>query len=345
MKRIGIITFNRAINYGALLQSFALKKTVEKYESCVVINYKNLYIENLYNPQGKVKAILKKLFYKKRINRFKNFIAGFSTKEIYEKQNIHLLGFEKIITGSDQVWNMDCSGNDETYLLPDCRKARKYSYAASFGKSQLSNNQIDVFKKKLEQFRYISVREKTGQIICQSQLGVSAEVCLDPTLLLSKQEWKENLNIATNRKKYILLFVFNLTPEIKKLAIQLKKKYKLPIYNLTLSSQCFFGNKVIRNAGPKEWVEMFYNASFIITDSFHGTAFSINFNKQFYSFAKNARASRIIDLLELLQLNHRLNPTIVDLEVEKQIEYSQANLKLNMEREKSISFIEKIVND
>ena len=107
----------------------------------------------------------------------------------------------------------------------------------------------------------------------------------------------------------------------------------------------FFGDKMITGAGPNDWAELILNASFIITDSFHGTAFSVNFNKPFYSFAHNARSSRLTDFLGALGLQDRLNPTLENVNAKAIIDYSSVNKILEDERQKSFAFIEKIIHD
>ncbi len=344
---IYIMTYNRSINYGALLQAFSLKRKVLCFfEKVEIINYFSQYLEDKYKPfnANKLKGILRWIVFHKRDKKFRAFIKEISSEKVYDKAALRQASYEKIIVGSDQVWNYGCSGNDETFLLPNI-ETKKYSYAASFGVAELPEKQVPFFKEQLSKFRYISVREKTGQDICKNQLGLSAEVVLDPTLLLTKEEWAESFCIQTKNKKYILVYAFEKSKELTAAAKRMAKLTGLPIYNISVSTKDFFGNKVIKNAGPKEWVELFYNAAFVITDSFHGTAFSINFNKPFYSFASNERASRIVDLLNMLGLEKRLNPTIEAVNLETKIEYVSVHEKLAEERKKSIAFIEKIIND
>lgn len=342
---IGNLTFNRAINYGAVLQAFALKEKVSSYTQAEIINYIQSFVQNIYIVKGnKIKEFIRYIFFHKRDKKFNAFIKAISSEKIYDKVALRQADYEKIIVGSDQVWNYGCSGNDEMFLLPDM-ETKKYSYAASFGVAELPEKQVSFFKGKLSKFRYLSVREKTGQDICKNQLGLSAEVVLDPTLLLTKEEWVERFHIQNKNKKYILVYAFEKSKELTTVAKRMAKLTGLPIYSISVSTKDFFGNKVIKSAGPKEWVELFYNAAFVVTDSFHGTAFSVNFNKPFYTFAKNAKASRIVDLLNTLGLQNLLNPVLEDVNPETEIDYVSVNEKLDEERKKSIAFIEKIIND
>lgn len=345
MKKVGTLTFNRAINYGAILQALALKEKLGTYAETEIINYAQPYIESVYSyKDNKIKEFIRSMFFGKRDEKFHKIINEISSEKRYEKSDLGQVNYEKIIVGSDQVWNYGCTENDESFLLPNI-ETKKYSYAASFGVSRLPEKQVEFFREQLSKFRYISVREKTGQNICKEQLGLAAEVVLDPTLLLTKEEWRELLNIQSNNKKYILFYAFGSNKNLLATAKRLSKLTGLPIYNISVRVNDFFGNKVIKSAGPKDWVELFYNAAFVVTDSFHATAFSINFNKPFYSFSYNKRGSRITDLLNMLGLQERFNPALEDVNLSMEADYNPINRKLEEERKRSLAFIQKIIND
>lgn len=350
MKKIGILTFNRAINYGAVLQAYALKTVCNKYGATEIINYKNEMIERAYSLYSSniIKRFLKKVQFSKKNRKFFDFIDENATEKIYDINNFSSAEetFDKIIVGSDQVWSFYCSGNDKTYLLHGVSdNVKKYSYAASFGAPVLPQWQLPIFKECLSKFEKISVREETGRKILKEQVNIDSSVVLDPTLLLDKEEWSRSLNIRKMKKKYILTYFLDNDIELKEIASAISKKTGLPIYNITTSTKSFFGEKVIKNAGPKEWAEYFYNAEFVVTSSFHGTAFAINFEKQFYTYAKNNRASRIVDLLSSLGIESRRISNADDVDLSKQINYAQVNEKLNGERKKSFEFIESIINE
>lgn len=350
MKKIGILTFNRAVNYGAVLQAYALKFACNKYSETEIINYKNEKIENFYSLSSKnpLKTISRKIMFAKRNKKFFDFIDSNATTTKYDKENFGTIenSFDKIIVGSDQVWNLDCSGNDYTYLLKGVpNNIKKYSYAASFGASYLPEEQLPAFEKSLPEFRKISVREETGKKILKEQLDLDSEVVLDPTLLLDREEWRQGLNFNKIDKKYILTYFMDSDQELKEIAECVSKATGMPIFNLARLTTDFFGNKVIKKAGPKEWVEYFYNAEFVVTSSFHGTAFAINFGKQFYTYAKNNRSSRIVDLLKTLGIENRRISDANEVDLNQKINYDDVNIKLNEEKKKSYEFIESIIND
>ena len=170
-----------------------------------------------------MKSILRILQFRKKYRRSRVFIKDVATEKIYQREDLIRGEFqgEKIIVGSDQVWNYNCSGNDTTFLLDWCETSKKYSYAASFGVAELPEQQVPFFKEQLSKFRYISVREKTGQDICEKQLGLSAEVVLDPTLLLTKDEWANRFCIQAKDKKYILVYSFSKNKEFLEIVRQI----------------------------------------------------------------------------------------------------------------------------
>ena len=349
MNKIGILTFNRAINYGAVLQAYALKKSIEKYAPCNIINYETIYGKR--DSCLSLKNLIKKIIFRKKYKRFYDFINNNSTDRIYDNQtraSILENNFGKIIVGSDQVWNYTCSGEYPTFLLDfiendsniDC-----YSYAASFGVSSIPNEHFNCYNEHIKKFKNISVREETGKNILKEQFSIDSEVVLDPTLLLDKDEWIKNLNLKKTNKKYILTYFLDDDNDFKEIAKAVSKKTGLPIYNITTSIKSQFGDKTIRNAGPKEWVEYFYNAEFIVTSSFHGTAFAINFNKQFYTYAKNNRSSRIVDLLNTVDLSERRIFKTDEIDLNKKIIYNDANILINDKRICSFEFIKNILNN
>lgn len=354
MEKIGILTFNRTVNYGAVLQGYALEETFKKSGAdALLINYENSFVEGNETikfrlGKGFVKRFVRSIQYRKKYKKFYKFIDSISSEKIYKRKdflNGERPAIDKIVVGSDQVWNFKCSGKDHTFLLDCFGGIKKYSYAASFGVSWLPEEQVPVFKDNLSKIEKISIREKTGEKILNEQLGLESNVVLDPTLLLTKSEWKERMSINENGKKYILVYAIQLSEPVKKIAMEMSKLYNVPIYNISQSAKDFWGDKCIKNAGPHEWIDLFLGASFVVTDSFHGTAFSVNFNKQFYAYANNEKKSRIVDLLQTLELEDRRISDISEIDSKKQIDYNRVNEKLNEERKKSLEFIESIIND
>lgn len=361
-RTIGIITYHRAINYGAILQLYALQKKIKDLGAkSVVIDYRNKKLENNHKKMKlseckKVKDFARYLFLSKHYNnkydKFRNFSSRYfslsepfyNALEIKEKEK----KYYRFITGSDQVWNYKINGMDTTYLLDFVRdKNKKASYAASFGVKKIPEEYRQKYKDLLKDFSFLSVREKQGAQLLKDLISREAEVVLDPTLLLSKEEW---YNLAKKsfkpHLKYILVYAFGRSSNIFNLANHISKKtgYKIVYISNTYNKNLKI--YYVKSAGPEEFLDLFKNAEYIITNSFHGTAFSINFNKQFFiemlpeSLGVN---SRLEDLLKLFGLQNRII-TSSDADIINEINYEKVNTILEIEREKSINFLKNIIS-
>lgn len=342
-KKIATLTFHRAINYGAVLQCYALQRSIEKL-GCAseVIDYRSGFLEALHNPHdiSKYKSVLHYLYavLKNRVKKDnRKAFADFREKYIKlsrpcGRKDIKSAAdlYDAVIVGSDQVWNYKCTGFDETYFLDFLTDgSKKYSYAASIGIRLDSDEIRGKYKNLLSDFSVLSVREAQGRDELEA-IGLSAEVSLDPTLLLSAGEWRaleERPKIKTG--KYVLVYAITATPAIFKIAEKISEKYGLRILYI---NEFLFNKRGVKNISkisPGEWLWLFDNAEYIVTNSFHGTAFSINFKKQFYAEplpVKTNVNSRISDLLDLLGLKGRIikNPDDIDF---SGINYESADIE------------------
>ena len=336
MKKVGIITFQNANNYGAVYQAFALKKTVEKLGHAVsVINYDS--------PSMGLKSIQQK--------HFKGFIDTHLnlTKEYMAKQEIETTGFDAVISGSDQVWNPYLTGNDMTYFLDFLGEdIKKVSYAASIGlNGELFMKYKDVFEKYVPSFSGISLREETHVEYIQSIVEDKEVIAsVDPSLLLTSKEYLEMLGVPDNRsEEFIFVFSYALDPKMYDFAnmLSLKSGYKIVSISPYTSGSFVNGSKVLNNVTPVEWIELFNKAKLVITDSFHGMMFSIVFNKPFYAYAPNrSNVARVKDILKKLGLEDRKMTGITNVaDVVWEMDYTKVNQILKKEREKSIEYLKK----
>lgn len=349
MKDIGILTFTRAINYGAVLQAYALQTVLSDYASAELICYKSPHIERLYHAFPRTPAaLLHAVMFARRDRRFRAFMAEIASAEEYDEKTVFHTPYARLVVGSDQVWNLSCTGGDLAFLPLGMPQKKVYSYAASFGVSALPADVIPLFSRALSPMRVLSVREESGARICRESLGLSAEVALDPTLLLDADAWRAFAAGADEPRKkepYLLLYTLTGSARVKATARRLSRELGLPIYNLTVSTRDRTGARRIRAAGPREFVSLIANASYVVTDSFHGTAFSLNFGVPFYSFAENERASRITDLLARVGLSDRCNPTEEVLAAPAAPDFSAPHARLAEAKADSIKIIEKIAED
>lgn len=363
MKRIGIISFHRAINYGGVLQVYALQKTILKYGAiCEVIDYRSSSIERLYyqNPL-KTKKGIKRLIYvvlkngilKFNVRKFGLFSQDYLVKsnKIFNDSNIIDSNslYDVFITGSDQVWSYDCADFDKRYFLDFVLDySKKFSYAASFGTSSIPKSLDDTYKYLLESFNKISLREQTGLEFVRNRLSLNGSRHLDPTLLLTNLEWSsmsKEPKLSIKKDKYILIYMISPTKDVVSFAKAYANEHNLDVVYINDNLYRSFGVTNSRDTSPNEWVYLFQNASFIITNSFHGVAFSVNFNKNFLVelLKTNVKINaRIIDFLEIFGLSSRIIDwdSLVDFD---SINYDIINEKLNILRLESLNYINCIV--
>lgn len=346
--QIKTLTFHNAINYGAVLQAYALPAKIKElgYEDVYLYDYRNTKIDNSYKIfkkgvglKGMIMQVavmpLKIIKYRK----FKRFIK----KYIPTSNKVN--DDDLFIVGSDQVWNYRASDFDKTFFLDFVRnKENKNSYASSFGFSKIPDEYRLEYKELLSEFKNISVREKTGNKIINGLLGHDVTEVVDPVLLIDKEKWGK---IAGTRKdKYILMYLMAKTDSIMEFAKKLSEQTGLKVYYI--NDYAFSNNKNIvvkRCVGPIEWLNLFYNAEYVVTNSFHGTAFSICFNKNFFvellpdGFDVN---SRLTDVLDTYGLSDRI---INNSECStKNIDYNKVNSLVKREKQRSIDYLSDILD-
>lgn len=354
-KRTAVITFHRALNYGAILQAFALENILVKIGvQAEIIDYRCPHIECVYRPfdvrhcknlsSGTKKCVKSFELIKKRHN-FNEFTKRYLslTKKCGTTKDLQrtALEFETIITGSDQVLNPNAVGGDFSYFLDFADSdTKKIAYAASIGYKSFPQKYESKCIEYLKSFKSISVREKS---VCKTVSEVTdktVENVLDPTLLLSDSQWisiaKEPHNLPDN---YILVYMMEgckYTIE-KARALANEKGCKLVLINPTLRQRQTCKDFVMyKSASPEEFVGMFVKAEAVVTNSFHGVAFSLIFKKEFYAETSNIeKSARIIDLLELFDLSDRLLPN----EKIRKTDWEKVNSQLSKEQNKSIFWL------
>lgn len=354
--KIGIITYHRAKNLGAMLQSYALQRILQKYKGeCEIIDYRNEKIEESYRVKRtweihSIKEKIKNILFMKKNKEFEIVRKEFNenvqkiSKEMYNKENIMEANkkYDLFVTGSDQVWNSKLNYNDKNYFLDFVTdNKKKSSYAASFGVSELNKNEKRNIKNLLEQFNKISVREKEGEKIVKELTNRECQVVLDPTLLLNKEEWEKLIIPERIEKgKYIFVYIIAYTPTLLEFARKLAKEKKCKIICFHTSYQKYRGMKNLTKVSPQDFLNYIKNAEFVVTSSFHGMCFSVNLQKEFYyelDEGKINNNSRLITLAKILNLENR---RIINGEsLNGKLNYEEIEEKLNKERKKSIQYI------
>lgn len=350
--KIGILTFHRAVNYGAVLQAYALQKVIELMgHEAEIIDYRCSFIESEVSPLagfrnkvGFVSALKQMIFRCRKNIAFSGFMGKYMnlSKKYSSKESMSELEkkYDSFITGSDQVWNYGCSGSDSTYFLDFVKEARKKnSYAASFGFDKLPKGDPFDYNVLLNDFHKISVREYSAAKIVEEKIGVLPEVTLDPTLLLAGDEWKKLVQKRPCKEKYIFVYYIREPKDLLDYAYKLAEEKGCKVINSKKSME------FLSKCSPQDFLTWFYYADYVVTNSFHGTVFSILFEKQFAIELDNGKSvnNRSKELLHLLDISGRE----VDMEhrdrIEDKIEYSEAKRRLQENRNKSLEFVKSIV--
>ena len=366
-KKIGILTFHKALNYGAVLQAFALKRVCEKlgYEVHIVdyVN-SNMQDENKIFPknyfsrflslqnirQNMMDLIYRILNYKSHQKRYRNFkkfqkrYLSFSTL-CKNEQDISDLNYDVYISGSDQIWNYKITdGFDPVYFGSlGSNKSKSIVYAASSHDTPFEKKYEVLLKNILENKRYISVRENRLKKYLKKVTGNDYPVVLDPTLLAGKSVLEEIVS-KNNYGKYILLYQIDRNPNTDITIETISKKYHCKVYSMSTPR---IGNKKNRMGyvGPEDFISLVKNADLVITNSFHGIAISILFEKKFFVYSNNGVMNRIDDLLYLLGLENRKISYLDDINNQLSINYNEVNDRLKKSQEQSMKFLVESLNE
>ncbi len=357
--KIGILTYHNVVNYGAVLQAYALQQFLSnKGYDAEIIDYQNDYFKKFYSPFYITKPYLRKTLYMLyafrqksiRLKKFAEFRNKFlvQSSEQYIPSNISNIDskYDCIIVGSDQVWNLVLSDGDENYFIPFAHNAKKVSYAASIGMKNIPEKYDKLFGTLVNGFDVISVREKSAAELLTKYTDKPVSVNNDPVLLLSKQEWGK-LDDIKNRVldgDYILVYKIN-KDDSYKYAGELSKTTNMPVIVIKPDKTCNIDCTKVKCASPDQFVSLFYNARYVITDSFHGTVFSIIFEKQFVyvpDTSADNRNVRIIDLLDKVGLSSRAFNNDINA-INETIDYNVVRNLLEKERSISEDYLRKAI--
>lgn len=349
-------------NYGALLQAFALKKAVEKMGPTVkIVNYALPQTMNTYKIlpkvtgfstfQSFVKALKNYSVTRRSVKLFLEFREEFfdftDVYQDYQELKNSPPEADVYITGSDQVWNPSINFDPAYYLMFGKDSAVRASYAASIGISSLPEKCKDEFKKRVLNITYRSVREDAAKKILD-ELGISSCVTLDPTLLHDKSVYDEIVVEPQITKPYILMYLLIMPENVIEYVDEIKRKYPdCMVINIPGSSTAKkIGDLQIAGIGPKEFLGLVKNAKAVLTSSFHGTVFSIVYEKNFMSILPNDTGVRIKDLLNKLNLSERIANSPQGLSrIETQIDYLCVNNKLDAMKKQSYDYLNEILKE
>lgn len=357
--KIGIVTFHCSYNYGSVLQAYALQKFLSRYFTEVqVIDYKsrNFNIYKLIRKKSLVDVNLLKSdlkYLKKNMIRKKNFWS-FIHNEIPLSNRSYTyrddlrddleqlnLEYDAFICGSDQIWNAVCTGGlDPVFFLHFANKEKKkIAYAPSLAHNNFSHDVEIQLAEYIKALDAVSIREKSGKNILE-RLGIeNVSVVLDPTMLLDADDYLCISNSKFCEKKYIFVYMLeNDNESLIYYAKQLSKKNRIPIYYIHKNT--IFPTEFAINyygCSPYDFLSLIKNSTYIVTNSFHATVFSILFKKQFVTFKTEKSYSRMVDLLDTLLLSNRLFHD--NIEIDTKINYDSVLKKLELMKKPSIDFL------
>ena len=332
--RVGVITMHKVINYGSFLQAYATQKVIEDMgHICDIIDYdfpNEWHYENGLNKRMTFKTQISNVLYplgiKKNHRKKKKILQAvynyLNLSERFRNPNDILnstLEYDVYITGSDQTWNPKHTKGDSIFLLSFApENTKKISFSASLAANNLDLNYKYVFSKWLRKYTAISIRDANGNDVIKELTGKNAKVTLDPTLMLSRTEWIEfgkKCKEKTINESYIIFYLikhsFDPTPYIYEILKELQKDSNLKVVSFT-KIPAKYGIKYSNcsDISVEGYIKLFENAAFVVTSSFHGTAFAVNFGIPLYSVVPslNSPDDRQSSLLKRLKLNNCIVP-------------------------------------
>lgn len=350
-----IVTFHCVPNYGAVLQAYALQKTLESFCDEVEIldyrpkglfsSYKNISTSNLFSFVKSIYNLFPFLKKKCRFSKFINSNLNLSDLRYYNSKDLYC-NSDYVFLGSDQIWNPDILKHlDPVYfgMFPKKKEAVIASYAASIGKADLNLSEKEFVISALNEINYISVREKEAENFLKEFISRPISVDVDPTLLAGPGVFQKFIKNA-KRKPYVLLYSLNGRKEPFSIAYKITKYLNIELIELSGVRKPIFKthHKTIYDAGPEDFLTYIHNADFVITDSFHGCVFSILFHIPFVTIPFKERSSRIINLLRLAGLENR-NINNFNREIlYEEINWDNVDKMIDQYRIKSIDYIRKV---
>ncbi len=355
--KIGIITFHAAHNFGSMLQAYSLKTTLSKTSECNIINFRTENQKDIYavfTRRKGLKYFIKNtysLFFvfslKKKHKAFEEFLRKKLEcgDEIKNSEQINKMNFDKVVAGSDQIWNVSANDFEWLYFLEGVN-VPKIAYAPSCGPSFVESSEENRLRADLSDFSAISVRDNATKEFVENNSNKKATIVCDPVLLLDRENWKELADESTMKlpQKYIFFYTLDCSKRMKKIVKEISKALNMPIVTPHNTNQhdLFMSAKKKLDSGPIDFLKMVRDAEVVVTSSFHAMIFSIIFAKQFY-IIDGMKDNRKKDVLEKYGLVQQSIDGELDIEFVKAqyFSWNQDFTKIiKQEQENALSFIE-----
>lgn len=367
MIKIGLDTGHRVINYGTKLQAYAMQNLIEQYGCDVdIVQFNKKYMKIPFVPS--LKNILQTIkTYKnnrylissmiKRNTSINSFDKKLHIRKIYgnySNRTKEVANYRAIFCGSDQAWLPVNVANHQFTLEYAPEGTIRASYAPSFGVSSIPENMKETYRKFLGKMDYLSVRELDGRQLIKEVAGIDAPRVLDPTILIGVNFWNKVVDesIAHKYGKYIFCYFLGDTAEHRRVVKQLKEKTGYKIINMPHfikynEADVSFADIDLYDVSPEQFLGLIKNAGLVCSDSFHCTAFSIQFHKEFVAFErfkktdKESTNGRLYTLLQELNLDNHMYPTFsVEGYCDNSIDYDICEEKLTIQKKESREYLD-----
>lgn len=359
-KKVGIVTFHNAHNYGAVLQAYGLHRKLQ------LLGFDSEFIQDTNDTVGKKYSLYPSYKNRSLLNYVKSWFLLLTDYKRKSKRSLAFNGFidtylpiydlnqgcksyTHVVLGSDQIWNFNLTnGLQDIYFGEDehINTNNVFSYAASMGNGMVSSNFTSAFQSKLTGLNALGVREESLGNEIKSKFNLDSVVTLDPTLLLGNEEW-DKLLPANNRadKPYLLVYEVEKNPNTTSVVEYVKNKLGLEVKVISSKIKSGDDKSNITTASPQEFLSLFKNAKFVVTTSFHGTVFSVINEIPFYTLKFNSKVDlRASGLLNSVGLTERHINTVEDIN-ELDIDFTEAKSNLTELRTRSENYLLQSLNE
>lgn len=355
---VGIITFHCSYNFGSALQAFAMQAATQKLgHTSALIDYRSADFDQYRLLQLKhPKSLLRTcVHFQSYIDRMKSFRAFwkkyFNLTKSYDYINEFRLDslsseFDSFVCGSDQIWNLDCTGGAvEPFFLSFAGNKRRIAYAPSLAHTSFQPENFDKEKvaRLLSKFDYISVREEETAPLFQPLVDKPIDVVLDPTLLLNADDYAEMTSRKALEGDYVFVYLLRKCPELIESTVAMANATGMKVAYISEKNLDIPNSVNLFGVGPEEFVSLIAHASLILTNSFHATVFSILFHKPFRVFATDKSGARMRDLLGNIGLSSRCADTVCADDIVP-CDWSDVDSRLDSLREHSWAFLRKALS-
>ncbi|MBQ8817857.1 MAG: polysaccharide pyruvyl transferase family protein [Clostridia bacterium] len=355
--KAGVITWHHHHNLGGSLQAYAISTILTQYcDDVKIINYKTnnndvSEFDGLKCMIGRIMQIFPYNFLPTRRYHYLRFDRKYlNLTEFVPKSELSGLNckFDIIVCGSDQIWAPNVL--DTSYMLDfiDNKKVRKVAYAPSIGLEKIPEHLHDSYKSCLCDFDYISIREEAGKVLLKDNFNIESTVVLDPTLLLSKEHYEKMENKPTGFVgKYIFCYFLNKNHDYREQIYQYAMEHKLKVVGVSVNPADSDWIETLDGMGPLEFLWLIHHAEVVFTDSYHGTIFSLLFEKEFFTFERFGiddpinQNSRIYQLDRWFNISDRFLNKHKLIDECKRIDYHDIEKKLEDARILSHSYLER----